>query len=159
LDTWLGLGLSAAVGAPLVLWRWKFPGKLARPLPPLARGVLAVLLSLWSLLVVYHRAYDAMVMIVFLGLVAYLAKRPEGWTLSQPVQAGLLAFAALAGLLLMIPSGSVVRGFLPDFLETLWGQAADLITTLLIIVALLASFILLFKLTPSEEQEGPARAS
>jgi len=152
LDTWLGLGLTLAVGVPLAVWRWRFSRRPGWPLPALGRAVLAVLLSLWALLVVYHRAYDAMVMIVFLGLIAYLAKRPEGWTLSKPVRTGLLAFGALAALLLLIPSGSVVRGFLPASLETLWGQAANLITTLLILGALVASFFLLFKLRPGEAE-------
>jgi hypothetical protein len=148
LDTWLGVGLTLVVGVPLFIWRWNFPRKIGQSLPALARAILAVLLSLWALLVVYHRAYDAMVVIFFLGLVAFLAKRPEEWTFSKPARTGLLVFGALAALFLMIPSGSVVRGYLPNFLETLWGQAANLITTLLILGALVVSFFLLFKLSP-----------
>ncbi len=156
LDTWLGLGLTLAVALPLILWRWKYHRKKATPHSTLAGAVLAVGLSLWALLAVYHRAYDAVVMIAFLDLAAFVAKQPGNWKLSKPAWTGLLAFGALAGLLLLIPSGSVVRGLLPDSLETLWGRTANLVTTLLIAVALVASIALLFRLRPEEAPENPS---
>jgi len=145
-DVGIGLALTAVVALPLLVWRIRLGGGFFRPLPDLSRTVLAVLLSLWSLLVVYHRAYDAMVMIVFLALAAGLARHPQAWRLSKPLRAGLLAFAALTGVLLMVPSGEVVRGLLPDALENWWGQAADLTTTILILVSLGVSCLLLFRL-------------
>jgi hypothetical protein len=146
LDAWIGLGLTVAVAIPLVIWRLGLGRHWSQPLPDLSRSVLAVLLSMWALLAVYHRAYDAMVMILFLALVATLAWHPENWSLSKKGLISLLAFGALAGFLLIIPSGGVVRGLLPGFLKNLWGQAADLTTTFLITGALIATFFLLFRL-------------
>ncbi len=143
---WIALALTLAVGIPLALWRWKKAGRrLNQSLPPLSRYHLAVILILWVLLVGYHRAYDVMVVIVFFGLVAYLAKQPAAWDLSRRAQSSLKAFTVIALLLLMVPSGSVVRGLLPPSLETLWGEAANLTATALISIFLILTIVILFR--------------
>jgi len=142
---WIALALTLAVGIPLALWRWKKAGRRQnQSLSPLSRYHLAVILFQWVLLIGYHRAYDAMVVIVFFGLIAYLAKQPADWDLSLKAQTGLKVFTALALFLLMVPSGSVVRGLLPLSLETLWGQAANLTATALISIFLILTIVLLF---------------
>ncbi len=141
----IALGLTLAVGIPLIIWRWKFAGRLYNEsLFPLTRYHLAVILILWMLLVVYHRAYDAMVVITFFGLVAYIAKQPKAWGMSKLVRTGLISFSIIALVLLMVPSGSVVRGLLPPTLGAFWGEAANLVTTALISIFLIISIALLF---------------
>ncbi len=142
----IALTLTLAVGIPLALWRWKKAGRpLNQSLESLSLYHLAVILILWVLLVGYHRAYDVMVVIVFFGLIAYLAKMPDSWDLSRGIRTALKAFAAIALLLLMVPSGSVVRGLLPLSLETLWGEAANLTATFLITIFLVLTIIILFR--------------
>ena len=149
----IALILTLAVGIPVALWRWKKAGRrLNQSLPLLDRYHLVVILILWVLLVGYHRAYDVMVTIVYFGLIAYLAKQPAGWDLSKKVQTILIAFTTVALLLLMVPSGSVVRGLLPPLLETIWGEIANLMATALISIFLVLSLLLLFRLRPENHQ-------
>lgn len=143
----IALVLTLAIGIPVALWRWKKAGRqLNQSLPTLARFHLAVILVLWILLIGYHRAYDVMMTIVFFGLIAYLDKQPAAWGISRQVQTILKVFTAVALLLLMVPSGSVVRGLLPLSLETLWGETANLTATILISIFLILTIVLLFSL-------------
>jgi hypothetical protein len=143
----IALALTLAVGIPLIFWRWKI-GRIPfdKSLSPLGRYHLAVILILWVLLVGYHRAYDAMVVITFFGLIVYLVKQPNAWRLSKWLQTGLVIFSTTAFLLLMVPSGSVVRGLLPQSLAAFWGEAANLITTALISIFLIVTIALLYYL-------------
>ncbi len=141
----IAVALTLAVGIPLIIWRWKFARrKFTQPLSPLTRYHLAVILILWVLLVGYHRAYDAMVVITFFGLIAYLAKQPTAWRLSDLFRTGLIIFSIMGLLMLMVPSGSVVRSLLPSSLGAFWGEAANLITTALISIFLIVTIVLLF---------------
>ncbi|HTX91316.1 MAG TPA: glycosyltransferase family 87 protein [Anaerolineales bacterium] len=143
---WIGIGFTLLVGLPLAFWRWKAgPWRLDRSLPGLGRAVLAVSLTLWALLAVYHRAYDAMLVIVFFSLAAYLLKFPQDWQAGRQARIGLGAFSVFALLLLMIPSGSLVRGSLPALLENWWGVVENLTTTLAILACLVISILLLFR--------------
>ena len=143
---WIALALTLAVGIPLAYWRWKKGGRfLNQSLSLLSRSHLAVILILWVLLVGYHRAYDGMVVIVFFGLIAFLAKQPSAWDLGLRVQIGLKVFTGIALFLLMVPSGSLMRSLLPISLETLWGEAANLAATALISIFLILTIILLFR--------------
>jgi hypothetical protein len=144
---WIALALTLAVGTLLALWHWKKAmWELKQSLSPLSRYHMAVILILWGLLVGYHRAYDVMVVIVFFILIAYLVKQPTAWDLSRRARVSLEVFTAIAMLLLMIPSGNMVRSLLPLSLETLWGKSANLIATILIAIFLVLTFILLFRL-------------
>ncbi len=148
---WIALVLTLAIGIPLAIWRLKKVGRrLNQSLSSLSRYHLVVILILWILLVGYHRAYDVMVAIVFFGLIAYLTKQPASWDLRRETQTSLKVFTVLALLLLMIPSGSVVRGLLPLSLETLWGEAANLTATTLISIFLVLAMVLLFRLKPED---------
>jgi hypothetical protein len=141
----IALALTLAVGIPLVVWRWKNGRRwYNQSLSPLSRYLLAVILILWTLLVGYHRAYDAMVVVTFFGLIAYLAKQPNAWRLGKRFRFGLIFFSITALLLLMVPSGSVVRSLLPPALDVFWGQAANLTTTVLICIFLILTIVLLF---------------
>jgi hypothetical protein len=152
---WIALILTLAVGIPLAFWRLKKAGHpVNQSLSPLSRYHFAVILILWALLVGYHRAYDAMVVIIFFGLVAYLAKQPDAWKLSRKGQTALKVFSVVALLLLMVPSGSVVRGLLPPSLEIFWGTAANLTATALISIFLILSIFLVFRVI--DEKEGSA---
>jgi len=153
---WIALVLTLAVGIPLAVWRWKKAGRLLnQSLSPLSRYHLTAILILWALLVGYHRAYDAMVAFIFFGLILYLAKQPDAWDLSRSVQICLKVFTFIALILLMIPSGSVVRGLLPISLETFWGEADNLITTALISTFLIVTMVLLFHVR--DEKRDPVQ--
>jgi hypothetical protein len=146
-ELWIGLLWTVAVAIPIAFWRWKKAFRRFRaPLPSLARTLLAVILILWALLVVYHRAYDAMVLIVYIGLIAYLAKWKQAWNISHSTWTGIIAFSLVGQLLLMIPSGSVSRGFLPAFLLAVWGRAENLTTTFLILAFEGVGLFLLYRL-------------
>ena len=146
-EAWIGLAWTLLVTIPIAFWRWKKAfRRYGQSLAALGRIHLLVILLLWALLAVYHRAYDAMVIIVYIGLIAYLAKRTQAWNLSRSARIGILAFSLAGQLLLMIPSGNVTRGLLPAMLETVWGRVENLTTTFLILAFLGVGFFLLFHL-------------
>lgn len=155
-EAWIGLAWTLVVAIPIVAWRWKKVfRRYGESLAPLSRTHLLIILILWALLAVYHRAYDAMVIVVYIGLIAYLAKRSQAWNLSRSTRIGILAFSLAGQLLLMIPSGSVTRGFLPALLETVWGRVENLTTTFLILAFLGVGLFLLFRLRGESAQEHP----
>ncbi len=142
LEGWIGVGFTLAVGAALALWRWQ---SRDHPITPASRTALSVTLILWSLLAVYHRAYDAMVAIVYFALIAHALKSPALWRLTRAARI-FLTIASLAGLLvLMIPSGGISRQILPSSLEIVWGQAVNLLTTVFLLIFLGISTYLLFR--------------
>lgn len=149
---WIALALTIAVGIPLAIWRWKNGRhRMGQALSVLSQYHLGVISVLWALLVGYHRAYDAMVVIIFFGLIAYLVKQPEAWILKRKLQTGLEVFTTIALLLLMVPSGSIVRGLLPQALEIFWGEAVNMVTTLLISAFLILTIFLLFRVREEKE--------
>jgi len=155
---WIALALTLAVAIPLAFWRWNNAGQLYFKMPsPLSRYHLSVILVLWALLVGYHRAYDAMVAFTFFGLVVYLAKQSNAWDLSTRTQTALKIFTVVAVLIMMVPSGGVVRGLLPMSLETLWGEAANLAATTLISIFLVITFFLLYHIK-GEKQASELRS-
>jgi len=146
-EVWIGLAWTLVVAIPIAYWRWaKALRRFGEKLVPLSRIHLLTILILWALLVVYHRAYDAMVVIVYMGLIAYLVKRSQAWDLSRAARFWIIAFSLAGQLLLMIPSGSMTRGYLPALLETVWGRVENLTTTFLILAFLGVGLFLLFRL-------------
>jgi hypothetical protein len=144
---WVAIGLTLIVGIPMAIWRWRRSNKRwNESLTPLSRIHLMVIFILWALLVGYHRSYDAMVVIIFFGLIAYLDRRPESWDLPGKVQTGLKVFTIVALGLLMVPSGSLVRLLLPLSIKMIWGSATNLTATTLILIFLFVSIFLLFKI-------------
>jgi|SRR5271157_445009 len=143
----IGLAWTLVVAAPIAFWRWKKAfRRYGEKLASLSRTHLVIILILWALLAVYHRAYDAMVIVVYLGLIAYLAKRSQSWNLGRTARISIITFSLAGLLLLMIPSGSMTRDILPAILGTVWGQVENLTTTFLILAFLGVGMFLLFRL-------------
>ncbi len=78
--------LTIAVAAPLIVWyRRKYLHGFFHVLNQLTRTHLAVILLLWILLAVYHRAYDTVTSFLFIGLIVYLYKSPASWDLGNRI--------------------------------------------------------------------------
>ncbi len=159
MDVWIGAGLTLALAVPLILWRYRMHSGLGTSLSPLTRCSLVVSLSLWSLLVVYHRAYDAMLIVMYFYLIVYFSQRPQEWGFSTVLKRGILLVSVFALLLLMIPSGNVVRSFLPAVIENLWGRLSNLLTTLILLAALGISLFMLFLKKPEDPDRPLPRMS
>ena len=100
---------------------------------------LVTVLSIWTLLVAYHRNYDTVVAILFVALaVAALTT----WQLSTKSAVALLVFLVLVLLSLSFP-GEIVAGLLPPELGEIWDLRLDNAITITLVATLLVSFWLL----------------
>jgi hypothetical protein len=149
---WIALGLTLLVAIPLAVWSLRNAiWRRDRSISTLNRFQLATILLMWSLLIGYHRAYDALSAIVFFNLVFCLEKKPEFWVLQTRTREILSFFAGFALLLLMVPSGNIVRGLLPDSWDSIWGLVENFSVTILILLFLTASIALLLKTKINDE--------
>ena len=107
---------------------------------------LLTIVGLWSLLVVYHREYDAILYVLFVALV--LIGLAEGWwRLSRRAQVGLAAWT-VAGTLWLSRPGVSVAAWLPEPLASGYLAYAELGTTVVLLVSSLVALGLLYRLRP-----------
>lgn len=90
--------------------------------------LLSVLL-LWTLLVVYHRAYDTLVIIVFVAMLIYGFAQPVSWKISPKARLGLGLFLLFFVGMMSIPS-SVMGVVLPASFMPTWYQWVSYAMTL-----------------------------
>lgn len=146
-DIQIAIILTLAVGLPLLLWYNRSKEHIRNQrLSPAHRQHLLSVLSLWALLVGYHRAYDAVLYILFISLGLQLYRSPETWKLTMRNRNILLVFVAITSIFFMLPAGSVIRDLLPGQISSAWIAFSVHVTTLLLSAALAITFFLLFRL-------------
>ncbi|HRJ40513.1 MAG: DUF2029 domain-containing protein [Caldilineaceae bacterium] len=105
-----------------------------------------VILSLWTLLVGYHRAYDTTLVIFFLSLIIYGLNQPDLWHLTPRQRNLLIGFLSLFILIMAAPF-SIVTLFLPLAYGPFWQQIINYAMTLALMIALFVSIWLLSRVT------------
>ena len=139
--------LTLAVSLPLLLWHNRSKEHiLNKQLSPTHRHHLLTVLSLWALLVGYHRAYDAVLYILFISLGLQLYQSPGTWRLTLRNRNILLVFLAVTTIFFMLPAGSIIRDFLPGRIGSAWILFSVRMTTLILSAALAITLFLLFRL-------------
>ncbi len=139
--------LTLAVSLPLLLWYYRNKEHiLNKQLSPTHRQHLLIVLSLWALLVGYHRAYDAVLYILFISLGLQLYQSPGTWRLTLRNRNILLVFFAVTTIFFMLPAGSIIRDFLPGRIGSAWILFSVRMTTLILSAALAITLFLLFRL-------------
>ncbi len=114
-------------------------------------------LLLWSLLAVYHRAYDTVVVIVFLSLFLVDLSGPFGWRLRERERNALIAFVAVFVGVMSLPS-SLMGFVLPAQVMPRWYAAVSYGTTGVLFLALVVTTWLLGRIHVSRSQaKHPAK--
>ena len=142
----IAIVITIVVAVPL--YRWYRRNKetiIAGELSPIHRLHLLTSFSLWSLLVGYHRAYDAVLYILVLSLGLMIYRFPESWELSHRCRSSLLFFIVSSTVVFMLPAGSLLRDLLPANLGSAWINISVRTTSLLLLAALAATIFLLFR--------------
>jgi hypothetical protein len=109
------------------------------------------ILTLWSLLAVYHRAYDTLVVIVFVSLLIYGLSKPSLWNITRKKRWGLRIFLIIFVGIMSIP-GSIMGIVLPSNLMPTWYQIVSYTTTSTLIIAISISFWLLYQVSRTNYQ-------
>jgi len=139
--------LTLVVSIPLLLWYKRNKEHIInKQLSSTHRQHLLTALSLWALLVGYHRAYDVVLYILFISLGLQLYRSPEIWNLTLRTRKILLVFVGITTLFFMLPAGSIINGILPGEIGRAWILFSVCMTTLILIAALAATLFLLFRL-------------
>lgn len=139
--------LTLAVSLPLLLWYNRNKELIfSKQLSPTHRQHFLTVLSLWALLVGYHRAYDAVLYILFISLGLQLYRSPEIWRLTLRNRNILLVFVAGTTIFFMLPAGSIIRDLLPGQISIDWILFSVRMTTLILSAALATTLFLLAQL-------------
>ncbi len=145
--------LTLVVCIPLLLWYKRNKEHIInKQLSPTHRQHLLTVLSLWALLVGYHRAYDVVLYILFISIGLQLYRSPEIWNLTLRNRNILLVFVAITTFFFMLPAGSIISDLLPGEIGRAWILFSGRMTTLLLSAALAITLLLLFRL-----RNNPAR--
>ncbi len=102
-------------------------------------------LILWSLLVVYHRAYDTLTVIIFITLMIYGLNQPASWIISPGQKIALGIFTAIFIAIMSVPS-SVMGIVLSADMMTEWYQWVSYTMTFTLVAALSVNLWLLRRL-------------
>jgi hypothetical protein len=139
--------LTLAVSMPLLLWYKRNKEQIVnKQLSPTHRQHLLTVLSLWALLVAYHRAYDVVLYILFISIGLQLCRFPKLWNLTRRSRNFLLVFVAITTLFFMLPAGSIISDLLPGEIGRTWTLFSVHMTTLILSAALTITLFLLFRL-------------
>ncbi len=92
------------------------------------------ILLLWSLLVVYHRTYDTLVVIIFIVTLIYGFTQPTWWPISAQTRQGLALFLLFFIGMMSIPS-SVMSVVFPASFMPVWYEWVSYAMTLTLIAA------------------------
>ena len=139
--------LTLAASLPLLLWYCRNKEHVLKgQVSPTHRQHLLTMLSLWALLVGYHRAYDAVMYILFISIGLQLYRSPESWSLTLRNRNMLLVFVAVTTIFFMLPAGSMIRDLLPGQIGSAWILFSVRLTTLILSAALIITLFLLFRL-------------
>ena len=130
----LSAGFTLLVGLFLIRYALKNPVSLKAD--PLVRLYFLTTLLLWSLLVGYHRAYDALTFILFIGLAVSIVNdlkvKSHPWWLCPTWK----FFAFLSAGVMLLPAGNLVRSALPEEVGPFWTTLVSKSTSVILLVAL-----------------------
>jgi hypothetical protein len=144
----LAVGLTFAVGIPLALLRRRIKSSaLSLESKPILRTTFLTVLTFWSLMVAYHRAYDLQVFLLAVGLVLMMFGDAEQSKVSKGVLVTSNIYAALSILVLSLPAGSFLREWLPAELGSIWIRVILRASTWVILTGMGLSIALLFHQT------------
>ena len=153
-DFQIAILLTLAVTLPLLLWYNRSKEHIeSKQLSPTHRQHLLTVLSLWALLVGYHRAYDAVLYILFILLGLQLYQSPETWRLTTRNRNVLLLFVAVTTIFFMLPAGSILRQLLPGQIGSAWTLLSVRMTTLILSAALGITLFLLFRVRENQTMD------
>ena len=139
--------LTLVVCIPLLLWYKRNKEQIInKRLSPTHRQHLLTVLSLWALLVAYHRAYDVVLYILFISIGLQLVRSTEIWSLTVRNRNILLVFMAITTFFFMLPAGSIISDLLPGDIGRTWILFLVRMTTLILSAALAITLFLLFRL-------------
>jgi hypothetical protein len=120
--------------------------------------LLLAVMVLWSLLVAYHRLYDATVAIFFVAVFAEAVVHPAAWRLSDRTRVlALVGLAIFVGVMIM--PRFTLADFLPRGLVPTWLDLADALYTVVLVGALALSMWLGERLTAEAEPTDAVAAS
>jgi hypothetical protein len=144
----LAIALTLLVGLPLayVLLRRSTQLKTISS-QPILRATFLTILTFWSLLVAYHRAYDLQVFLIAVGLSFMLWGSQGKPPLTERIIIVSSLYTAASLLLLSLPAGSLLRGWLPMDLGSLWIRIILRASTWVVMIGLALSIALAFRLT------------
>ncbi|TET39118.1 MAG: DUF2029 domain-containing protein [Anaerolineales bacterium] len=139
--------LTLVVSIPLLLWYKRNKEQIVnKQLSPTHRQHLLAVLSLWALLVAYHRAYDVVLYILFISIGFQLYRSPQIWSLTARSRNILLVLVAITTLFFMLPAGGIISDLLPGEIGRTWTLFSVYMTTLILSAALVVTLFLLFRL-------------
>jgi hypothetical protein len=130
----LSAGFTLLIGAFLMRYALKNP--VSRQADPLVRLCLLTILLLWSLLVGYHRSYDALTFILFLALAVSMLHDLRGMPEAHGLHFTWKSFSILSAAIMLLPAGSLVRAGLPEGVGRGWIILVSKLTSLVLIFAL-----------------------
>jgi hypothetical protein len=145
----LAISLTLITGIPLFIIRRRIALE-NEPLDsqPILRAMLLTVLTFWSLMVAYHRAYDLQVFIIALGSVLLIWQDTNRELLNKGVVLTSGIYVALSILILSLPAGGLLRTWLPAELGTVWIRVVLRASTWVIMIGMGLSTTLLFQLIP-----------
>jgi hypothetical protein len=99
------------------------------------------ILLLWSLLVVYHRAYDTLVVIILIVTLIYGFTQPKRWQISAKTRQGLGLFLIFFLGMMSIPSSVMSVVFSASFMPVWYEWVSYAMTLTLIAAACLVAWL------------------
>ena len=148
----LALGLTLLIGIPLfVLRRRTLHDQEPLESNSMRRAILLTILTFWSLMVAYHRAYDLQVFIITIGSILLIWQQTNltKWDKRVFIVSGI--YTAFSILVLSLPAGGLLRTWLPAELGPVWIRGILRASTWVILVGMGLAIALLFQLTPRNQ--------
>jgi hypothetical protein len=99
------------------------------------------ILLLWSLLVVYHRAYDTLVVIILIVTLIFGFTQPKRWQISAKTRQGLGLFLIFFLGMMSIPSSVMSVVFSASFMPVWYEWVSYAMTLTLIAAACLVAWL------------------
>jgi len=145
----LAIGLTLVTGIPLVALRRRIALE-SKPLESqlILRSLLLTVLTFWSLMVAYHRAYDLQVFIIVLGSAYLIWQEMNQVQMSKGTVLASGIYVVFSILILSLPAGGLLRTWLPAELGSVWIRVVLRASTWVIMIGMGFSITLLFRLTP-----------
>ncbi len=149
----LALGLTLITGIPLYIFMRRSP-ELRNTLTanPTKRALLLSILTFWSLMVAYHRAYDLQVFLISLGAILLLRSENGPTPHDQPWQRLTTVYVVSSIIILSLPAGGLLRSWLPAVAGSLWIRTILRASTWVILIGMALFITLLLRDTTSEEE-------
>jgi hypothetical protein len=126
-------GLLSTVTVVALVWRGRLASKRGATVDPVAEAqrdvLLLAVLSLWTLLVAYHRIYDVTLVVTLLAAMFAAFARPAAWGLTDDDRRVVMIFLAPGVLLLALGGEGLLGATLPGEMAAEAGHIARMTTT------------------------------